>query len=124
MGAREISNHAADLIAAALAPGTPPGRVYVSRRRSFDLPHALVNVEAEAPSGTVTYDGTLAVHGWATYYGDVSRMADAISAALVGFHVLPDGSGYRLKRPGRSYLSEADAEHVTLRFPLTYDSPL
>jgi hypothetical protein len=41
---------------------------------------------------------------------------------LVGFHTLDDGSAYRVKRGGLTYLREDDAAHFTYRFPVRYDA--
>jgi len=117
-----ISNHAANVIAEAIALEVPGSRVYVDERDSTALPHALIYVEASGPLGSVVYDGTLVVHIWAASYGQAVRLAEKANVPIVGFHMLADGSGYRVKRGGRSVLREDDAAHVTVRYPIRYDA--
>jgi hypothetical protein len=122
--AAQISNHAAGLAAAALLPEVPDERVYVDERDDFALPHAWVYVEAAAASGTIMYDGTLVAHVWAANYSVAADLAERVASALPGFHSLPDGGAYRVKRGGTIMLREDDAAHGILRFPIRYDAPV
>jgi hypothetical protein len=122
LGETEIANDAANKAAAVLTPQIPGARVYVDERDDTTLPHALIYVEAFGASGAVMYDGTLVAHVWGRSYFEASSLADRLHAALIGFHALEDGNAYRVKRPGRSYLREDDAAHVTARFPIRFDA--
>lgn len=119
-----ISNHAANIVAEAVALEIPGSRVYVSSRDSTALPHAMVYVEATGPDGSASNLGTLVVHIWGKSYGEAVRLAEKANLPLIGFHVLPTGEAYRVMRGGRSVLREDDATHVTTRYPVRYDEPV
>jgi len=123
MNTANISNHAANLVAAALSPEVPDERTYVDTRDSTILPQALVYVEGAGASGSVMYSGTLVVHVWGRSFYTASMLADRIPGALVDDHTLGDDRVYRVLRGGMTYLREPDAAHFTWRFPLRYDAP-
>ena len=104
MNTANISNHAANLVAAALSPEVPDERTYVDTRDSTILPQALVYVEGAGASGSVMYSGTLVVHVW----------------GAVVLHGL-DARGPRARRTGRR--SHARRRPCVPRPPRRYDVP-